>query len=426
METVNVNAAREPPPFISTGDPASFAMRTIVERKPRIIQQVIDTNPLTEAVRQRLGALRTEIAEGVVASPLGAGVDPGSFAKEEWRAWEEEIARYSGHGWLDIPWYFAEALFYLKLLVAFGYYDRPSSRDPFELLKERELVDSGGGLDLARLLLRTVAKGGAAQEPLPFLLHAALWGNRVDLSNFEIDESHRRRVLVREADSLLIDHTDRVLELLRSARRVHMILDNAGSELACDLLVADRLLSEGAADLSLTLHVKGAPFFVSDAMVKDARSTIAAFGSDADPLLAQPGERLREALEAGRVHLADHWFWNSPLHFTSLPPDLRESLSCADMVIIKGDANYRRILEDRKWDFSLRMEEIAAYFPAPFVAIRTMKSEIVVDIPRDVVLRLSALDPEWLTNGRRGLIRFCAPLRNIRARTIHITPCGST
>ncbi|HVP17789.1 MAG TPA: hypothetical protein VMU36_02255 [Spirochaetia bacterium] len=75
--------------------------------------------------------------------------------------------------------------------------------------------------------------------------------------------------------------------------------------------------------------------------------------------------------------------------------------------------DYRRMLEDRKWDTSLSLEDLASYFPAPFIALRTMKSELVVDVPRAQADRLSRADPRWMVNGRRGLVRFC----RIRKRT---------
>ncbi|MCX7040252.1 MAG: damage-control phosphatase ARMT1 family protein [Spirochaetes bacterium] len=408
------------PPFLSTGDPGSFAMRTIVERKPRIVAQVLESNRAVPSdVREGFEELVRDIREGVVASPIdGRDELCASFEPEELLAWESEMACYAGRRWLDLPWFFAEAYFYLRLLVAWGYYDSSSPRgigagnhrlplDPFQALKEQELCGPQGGLAVARQIARAVEEAAAESDALALLLRSSLWGNRVDLGCFELDESRRREVLSRGEESLVVDHTERVLGELASARRVGMIIDNAGSELACDLLLADRLLSE--ARRAATLHVKRSPFFVSDAMVKDVVRTIAAFSSDADPLLARSGRRLEEAIASGRLVVRDSWFWSSPLHFTRMPPLLRAGLAADDIVIVKGDANYRRLLEDRRWEPWRTMEEIAGYFPAPFACLRTMKSEIVVDVPCEKAESLWAADPEWLTNGRRGLVRYCRP-----------------
>jgi hypothetical protein len=407
------------PPFLSTGDPGSFAMRTIVERKPRIVAQVIESNAVSGGLRAALEAFVDEIRDGVVADPFdGRRFPAGAFEQVERQAWQVEIAVHAGRRWLDIPWYFAEAYFYLRLLIVWGYYelraqgavgaDDGRTADPFHALKEEELTGTGGGLALARQAARTARGIPAEREALEFLLHSSLWGNRVDLGCFEPDESRRREVLSHDRESLIVDHTDRVLDALGASPRVEVIVDNAGSELACDLLLAERLLADPRASGRLVaLHVKRTPFFVSDATATDVGRTIAAFAADPDPLLAGAGRRLGEEAAAGRLALREHWFWSSPLHFPRMPADLREALAAADLVLVKGDANYRRLLEDRRWEPWRSMEEIAAYFPASFACLRTMKSEIVVDVPRETAARLSAEDPEWLTNGRRGLVRYC-------------------
>ena len=405
---------RDLPQCIWTSDPGSFAQRTIVERKPRIIAQVAETNTLTTDIRAALQGFLGEMRDGVVTHPFAEGrFSAEAFEVEERRAWDQQISAWAGRSWLDIPWYFAEAFFYLKLLAAVGHFDGPApGLDPFAVLKQRELMGVNGGRDSARLILAAVA-GADREEALSFLLHSALWSNRVDLSNFVIDETHRGRLLSRNNADLLIDQSERILGVLGSARRIHMILDNAGAELVSDLLLAGGLLDDGAAGIcegmQITLHAKRSPFFVSDATREDVLSTVGALESDTDPLTAAAGNRIQKHIDAGRIIVRSHWFWNSALHFTMLPRELAAAFAEADIVILKGDANYRRVLEDRKWESWQNLEELAAYFPAPFACLRTMKSEIVVDIPRAEAERLRAAHPDWQTDGRRGIIRYCEP-----------------
>ncbi len=397
------------PPVITTGDPGSYAMRTIVERKPRIIDEVIEANALAGPRREKLEALRDELRNGSIANPLnGAGFPPGAFEEEELSVWESEIARHQGRSWLQVPWYFAESFFYLKLLLCTGYYDGRPAADPFQPLKERELFGPSGGISLGRRLAGSLAGQTAREDALERLLHSSLWGNRVDLSTFDV-ATRERLSLERggEAD-LLIDDTSRVAKALLGARRVDMILDNAGPELVSDLLLADFLLFtvDGA---RVVFHLKRAPYFVSDAMTKDVQATIGAFISDADSLLRAAGLRLKEAMDRGSLTLSDHFFWNGPLHFTGMPGGIRRSLAESDIVLVKGDANYRRLLHDRMWKTDEVMEEAASSFPAPFAVLRTMKSEIVVDLPPGRAQELSRADPDWMTNGKRGIIRYCKP-----------------
>jgi hypothetical protein len=111
----------------------------------------------------------------------------------------------------------------------------------------------------------------------------------------------------------------------------------------------------------------------------------------------------------GALVLEEHYFWNGPLHFPRFPDDLKDQLGRSDLVVLKGDLNYRRLLDDRRWDPATPMEAIVGYFPAALVTLRTTKSELITDIPPQTVKRLDAEDPNWLTEGRYGIIRYCDP-----------------
>jgi hypothetical protein len=85
---------------------------------------------------------------------------------------------------------------------------------------------------------------------------------------------------------------------------------------------------------------------------------------------------------------------------------LRYELSKMDIVLLKGDVNYRRLLGDRKWIPWTNMADIARYFPSSFSVLRTMKSEIVVDIASETFNHLKVKDPDWMINGERGIVRM--------------------
>jgi hypothetical protein len=73
---------------------------------------------------------------------------------------------------------------------------------------------------------------------------------------------------------------------------------------------------------------------------------------------------------------------NGALHFSQMPSGIRAGLSATDLVILNGDANYRRLIEDRRWepwDSMEEAQEAVGCFPAAFACLRTLKSELVVD-----------------------------------------------
>jgi len=88
-----------------------------------------------------------------------------------------------------------------------------------------------------------------------------------------------------------------------------------------------------------------------------------------------------------------------------LPADLQTELAAAGLVVVKGDANYRRLCGDAHWSAMTPFSAASVYFPAPLLALRTLKSEIILGLRAGEAERLSAQDPDWLVNGKRGVIQ---------------------
>jgi uncharacterized protein with ATP-grasp and redox domains len=390
-----------------TSEPGSFARHTIVERKPQLIQQVIEDNGYPREIVMALDCFRAEIAQ----HPVRLLTEPAPDVP----FWNQEVTAYEGNTWLELPWYLAETYFYRRLLEAVRYLAPGAwqGRDPFGPAKrevEQEAVawfsESWGRLD-----------GVAAEASFEVLLHSCLWGNRADLSNLTVREhAHGGLEARQERHHLLIDHTDRVAALLLAgAQRVDFVNDNTGRELLFDLALADLLLTQGWAR-QVVLHLKDRPFFVSDAMPRDVRAILDLLrtgphhsenNQGSSPLSAPAlGRRLEEHLAASRLLLHTAPFWTSCLMFRQMPVDLAGELAKADLVILKGDVNYRRLLDDRHWPHTARLEEIAAYFPAPFLVLRTLKGEIMVGLKPGQAEQLAAQDPTWLINGKRGIIQL--------------------
>ncbi len=94
---------------------------------------------------------------------------------------------------------------------------------------------------------------------------------------------------------------------------------------------------------------------------------------------------------------------------------LKNELANASLVIVKGDANYRQLLGDvydalhlRHWDFTTNIADIVCYLPLPMVALRTLKSEIAVDLKPEVIEEVAKSDSSWLTNGQWGVVQLVA------------------
>jgi uncharacterized protein with ATP-grasp and redox domains len=384
-------------------EPHSFVHHTITVRWPRIAQQVIADNEYPIDVNRRIQTLIDDIPE----TPIRPLDDPG--APDE-ALWNERLAPYEGMGWLECPWFIGETYFYRRLMEATGYFQDGATRhdDPFTTQKHKGYVESVEAIrTLARV--RAHADDEDPRAVLTRLLSVALWGNQADLSLWAADAEGPDHLSSGDEDEhVLADDTTAVLDHLSGLgrpARIDMWADNAGFELITDLALIDGLLATGVAD-PVVLHPKAHPTFVSDATIDDVHDALDRCAADEDEAVQALSERLRRALRDGRLRLQDELAWTSPLRARELPATVNAELARADLVISKGDANYRRLLGDREWPSTTPFGEVVDYFPAPLLALRTLKAETVAGLEPDQVERLEQVDPDWMVNGRWGLLQF--------------------
>jgi uncharacterized protein with ATP-grasp and redox domains len=384
------------PPLILTSEPDSFAQRTFAVRIPRIIEETIELNSFPSDIRSGLEELRMEILSGTVRG-LHEETPDKAF-------WDHVSTPFIGHTWLDIPWYWGEAFMYRRVLEATRYF-LPGPMygfDPYAVTKATEWKADAAPRSVSLLLEEAPPEPRARFEKS---LHASLWGNRTDLSYNVAAQVGRAARFEDERSNLLVNDTQQVWEYLirKPRRRLGLIADNAGTELLMDLALTDFILSQGLAE-RVDLHLKPQPFFVSDAMPDDVEMGLDALKTGGDAAYAL-GERIRSYQENQRLGLRAHWHYATSLFYFQLPDELRAELASMDLVILKGDVNYRRLVGDVHWPPITPFERVTAYFPAPLVALRTMKAELVVGLDEGEAERLWADDPTWMVNGRRGLIQ---------------------
>jgi hypothetical protein len=118
------------------------------------------------------------------------------------------------------------------------------------------------------------------------------------------------------------------------------------------------------------------------------------------------GNRIQNALNNGIIFLSTDLFWASANHFPEMSPSLSEELSNYDLIIVKGDVNYRRLLSDRQWPYTKSITDIISYFPTSLVILRTLKSPIIVNLTTKQVQHFKQVERDWLINGQRGIIQY--------------------
>jgi hypothetical protein len=232
--------------------------------------------------------------------------------------------------------------------------------DPFAPFKTAELRSSTLDADY-----------GWLAEHLDFdaAMLASLYGNRADLG-FQLVAGNSATV----HDQLVADDSAAVRSFFHrnAPLPVTFVLDNAGRELLSDLVFADHLLTDGLAG-EVTLHAKPYPYFVSDATLKDVGDCLRRLRD----LPGGSGDRLHHAAADGRLRIRTHPFHCAPLSFHDMPADLADELS-RGVTVFKGDLNYRRLVGDCHWDPSTPFDRTVSYLPGPAIALRVLKSEVVV------------------------------------------------
>jgi hypothetical protein len=365
----------------------SFARFTLTRRMPSIVESILNEARWSAEARDRLRALLGSLPFGSVPAAVDAATPDGAF----WRAFLD--ARRTAR-WIDLPFLDAEAIFYVALLDAV---DPGGARavDPFASTKGAALAHATAQLP------RFVAGVPRDGDAIAAALRSSLAGNVADLSQLAGTRAHAERRLLCDDTSAFV----RLLERAPSSAIVDLVLDNAGEELFGDLALIDALLG-AFPSLQIRAHYKPRPHFVSDATLGDWGAALAALERHSSPALRAWWQRLDGALRSGRLRTATHAFWCRPSPWAELPADLRAPLSQAHVVVLKGDLNYRRYVEDRAWPHDTSTIDLWLPELPPVLALRVLKSELAVGLPRDATEDLSRAEPDWLFNGRNAVVQL--------------------
>ncbi|MDL1900383.1 protein-glutamate O-methyltransferase family protein [Anaerolineae bacterium CFX9] len=373
-------------------DSNTFAHNTLKVRVPAILREISRRNPDYQAsIHDALVSLAQAMADDQPIPP------PDFSGAPDEAEWQRAYQAHAGETWLAAEWWFAEVYAY-RLVIAITRW-RETGRDPFLPWKQEELASHALWLTLNHVLTQETE---STSDRLHHRFTQALWGNRIDLSM----DAVRAQGTKWHVDDLLADDRAALVEqVMTHPGDMHFINDNTGSELALDLALADALL-DGTAR-TVTLHLKEHPTFVSDATRSDVQQFIAHLLDDRQPEIKAFGDRLAAAQMEGRLILRPDAWWNSARFLWEMPESfLRDQFEGATLVIVKGDANYRRIVGDALWPPETPFAQVLSYFPAPICALRTLKSDPIVGLRPGLAERLDAAGSAWRTTGKYGVIQF--------------------
>ena len=388
-------------------------------------------------IESQIVSLKSSMLNNAILEPIphDGGSDIGGY--------NEELKALQNCTWLHSPWLYTECYLYRLIHTFFSRSTRFwQSFDMFGTIKRQSLVDSKSGvIELVkrfRVMLQVVRGrevGDDATQKTVFeeMMQISLWGNATDLSlltSFSAEELNSRQgKAARESfkANVLVDDTERVWDLLSKPRSpnsseiLHIVLDNAGFELLTDLVFVGYLIEIGYTK-KVILHGKRIPWFVSDVNPKDITYLIEGLSmgsiygdvdSDDDVELREAGKYWQSLIDSGKMEFRTELFWTTQHSFGRMPLvelKLFSELSRADLVVFKGDLNYRKLTYDGVWPYDTAFSEALGPLARRhdgkglrILALRTCKADVCVGLQSS---QDKNLEHGWTTSGKYAVVSY--------------------
>ncbi|KAH3940679.1 sugar phosphate phosphatase [Parastagonospora nodorum] len=464
----------------NTSDPTSFAHTSARERWPIIITQGIDdvhrsthsaqdeeTQSEGKWIVSELAKLKYELQHDRELTPIP---DDG---EKDVEAYNKELAARGSPKWHSVPWLYSECYLYRRISSIFKRTKKWRSYDLFARQKMSTFKSSRPAVvELAaryrdiviELESKHTIKGAETEEQLEAaeqvlfteMCEICLWGNATDLSLLtnlsyeDIQKLQGSQARKNSEKNILVNDLSKAFKVLRAAqkegkkeRRVDIVLDNAGFELFVDLILAGYLVASGLAT-TVVLHPKSIPWFVSDVLPADFIALLSALaapqnfygtqseedknaGKEAVPLSETEDSNLQFLFQnwsqmhaEGQLMLRPNDFWTAGGSYWRLPkaePELLEDLKESELVIFKGDLNYRKLTADAEWAPTTRFTDaIGPMGPGSGVrvlALRTCKADVVVGLSEGEDERIREITGgektgarKWAWSGKYAVVQF--------------------
>lgn len=413
------NKSKEKEKYFSAAEKGSFAEFTVENRFPKIFKEVCSEEYDSFIENHK-------VDDGKILHSNISGIDE----------LKKSISSYKDYTIKDFfkkaPFFLVEFYFY-HLLLSLRNYDELKF-DFFAAKKDADWKDKAEDFssklsvlfdDFEKFNKRKFSKKEKQEfnerknEHIKSILYYSLTSNTGDLSQLHEISSESVKCLCNETEIC-----KNYLDLAKPYSRFDIVCDNSGAELFSDIYLAVFFLVYGLAK-KVVLHLKPCPFFVSDATIDDFSKLVAALTKNGK------NTELLNFISKKKIEVSSNDFWVKPYYFDKMPDDLKNHFDKSDLVIIKGDLNYRRLVGD----FNIYIDEEAKSFikfetledrclfknksnkNIPLVAPRVLKSDVFVGIDTvfEAIGRNS--DSQFKTDGKWGVIQTTLP-RKTAGRSI--------
>ncbi|KAK4513775.1 AB hydrolase-1 domain-containing protein [Mucor velutinosus] len=442
----NTITPNNPPyPAFRATNKESFAYETTIRRWPIIIDSAIkdvkQTIAETFAERAQEGASIVAALEAIKQELVDEKpLRPIQDNKPDTAKWNRHLEDYfKGCTWMNGTWLFNECYLYRRMAEIFYNSQHWTDYDCFERQKNDTFKGSYGAVfDLACKMPELIKPMPEEKLEIVYneLIQICLWGNATDLSLLtNMSQADIERLQAVEKDHLatrrrfiLVDDTEKLWQKLKSLKggRVDFVLDNSGFEVFVDMIFADWLLQSGLAG-KVVFNCKTMPWFVSDVMPKDMPMMFKnCLDRDFFPAKDVRSQEDVDALETmvhrweqyvadGKLVVRSHDFWCTGLSYwymESDAPDLFSEMKQSDVVLYKGDLNYRKLVFDCDFPVTTPFKEAIGPSMANrftnIIALRTNKADPVVGLTEETKKDIEgrATRQEWRFSGKYAVVEY--------------------
>ncbi|KAF0492444.1 DUF89-domain-containing protein [Gigaspora margarita] len=452
MIIMSVNPVNPPRPALVATNEDSFAYITTTSRWPIIVTKIIDdiyktrhlldlseVDKLKEGkeIIDSIGELKYSMQRKKPLIPIEDDGDP------DIGTWTYVFNTYfKDDNWYSATWLFTECYLYRRIHSMFARTKHWNDYDPFFRQKEDTFKASYNAIiEIAKRIdeLVYIPKLHADNEEINSgriifheLVRISLWGNSTDLSlltNLSYEDINKlqdmgTKKLEELEKNILVNDLEKAWNYISEHRnsRIDIILDNAGFELYGDLVLSDWLIQSGYAK-EIYFHAKKIPWFVSDTTPNDFNWILQTLQSEDFFLSASEIEksflkkfsnRLQYYIDNSQLILTSDYFWTSPYsywHLAEQAPNLYADLCKSNLVIFKGDLNYRKLVYDCNWETTTPFKDAIGPLASmkgspPILTLRTCKADVVVGLEEGTEVRLTANEKDWMYSGKYAVIQF--------------------
>ena len=425
----------------------TFAYKTIADRLPIIMTKAIDSTcrqvktlvdlglvkpenrvQAEEEMKDSIGRIAKLRNELMTDKPFTELVSTAPDVK----IWNQYLTDYKKQfgcepKWFECEWLYAECYLYRRTREAFEVTKYVNKFDPFNESKEQALKSSIKAIEVLADFMRkiTYKQDFNIEDQFIRFIELSLWGNKCDLSlSAGVDStrfSNPTDDLVRMRDKIIVNQIKELWNYVKTCSdkkdlQISVVLDNSGFELFTDLcliefLSASHLLTDKSV---VRFYVKSMPWFVSDVMTKDFHWFLNYLSNDSNThstVVKELAKKWINNLESGKWVIIDDQFWTLPhdfSHMKTVSPDLYKSLGESQLIIFKGDLNYRKLAGDLNWDLSVPFKTaLRGFLPTTVCTLRTIKADVVVGVEdKQMLEKIKSFPKDWRETGDYALIQM--------------------